>query len=318
MQGMVCGKKAKQTQFFLKEERLDKGVMNVVVKSSRVFLAAIAVNDEYREVEEKLVVGIRDKQLKLIIRNDRLLLDLAAAELDHKDYKRYHDIKYTLCVVAKLLVGFCMSINEDMRAIDLLQPENYDSMLKPVKNIAGYKGRTQIDNPHLVTKIGHSLRTLILLAETMYTKSCSRDSVKNIKAMMSLYCKDYSNYANNAKVLYVLRQGNAPVQLPLEDDLKKFRDYCITEIEALTEEENLSQAQFNHLNKICFSRCLTFNARRGGEPGKLTLKQWADTLNDTWKHQPDIEALTDPLEIKLAGRLKLCYVPGKKKKKGRN
>ena len=272
MQGMVCGKKAKQTQFFLKEERLDKGVMNVVVKSSRVFLAAIAVNDEYREVEEKLVVGIRDKQLKLIIRNDGLLLDLAAAELDHKDYKRYHDIKYTLCVVAKLLVEFCMSINEDMRAIDLLQPENYDSMLKPVKNIAGYKGRTQIDNPHLVTKIGHSLRTLILLAETMYTKSCSRDSVKNIKAMMSLYSKDYSNYANNAKVLYKLRQGNAPVQLPLEDDLKTFRDYCITEIEALTEEENLSQAQFNHLNKICFNRYLTFNTRRGGKPGKLTLK----------------------------------------------
>ena len=83
--------------FFLKEERLDKGVMNVAVKSSRVFLAASAVNDEYREVEEKLEVGIRDKQLKLIIRNDRLLLDLAAAELDHKDYKRYHDIKYTLC-----------------------------------------------------------------------------------------------------------------------------------------------------------------------------------------------------------------------------
>ena len=71
---------------------------------------------------------------------------------------------------------------------------------------------------------GTHLRTLILLAETMYTKSCSWDSVKRIKAMMSFYCKDYSNYAYNAKVLYELRQGNAPVELPLEDDLKKFRE----------------------------------------------------------------------------------------------
>ena len=46
------------------------------------------------------------------------------------------------------------------------------------------------------------------------------------------------------------------------------------------------------------------------------MKQWAETLNDTWKHQPDIEALNDAMEIKLAERLKLCYMPGKKKKKG--
>ena len=120
------------------------------------------------------MVGIRDTQLKLIIRNDRLLLALAAVELDHKDHRRYHDIRYTLCVVARLLIEFRTLTNEDMRAIDLLQPENYDSLLKAVKNIAGYKGRTNIDNHHFVIKFGHSLRMLILLGETMYTKSCSK------------------------------------------------------------------------------------------------------------------------------------------------
>ena len=73
------------------------------------------------------------KQLKLIIRNDTLLLALAAMELDHKNHKRYHDIRYTLCVVAKLLIEFRMLTNEDMRAIDLLQPENYDSLLEGCK-----------------------------------------------------------------------------------------------------------------------------------------------------------------------------------------
>ena len=313
--GWFVGRRLSKHNCFMKEERMTKDV----AKSSRVFLATNAVNGEYREVEEKLVVGIRDPQLKLIIRNDKLLLALGAVELDHKDQRRYHDIRYTLCVVARLLVEFRNLTNDDMRAIDLLQPENYDPMLKAVKNMAGYKGRTNIDNPHFVVKFGHSLRTLILLGETMYTKSLSWDSVKKMQAMMHLYHRDYSNYANNAKVLYELKQGNVPEELPLEDDLKKFRDYCVTEIEELTtKEENLSYGQLTHLNKICFSRCLTFNARRGGEPGKLTLKQWGETLNDTWKHKADIDALTDPVEIKLAERLKLCYVPGKKKKKGRN
>ena len=37
----------------------------------------------------------------------------------------------------------------------------------------------------------------------------------------------------------------------------------------------------------------------------------------TRKYQPDIEASTDPMEIKLAERLKLCYVDAKKKKGSR-
>ena len=87
---------SKHSCFLKKEERLGKGVKNAAVKSSRVFLENSAVKDEYREVEEKLVVGIRVKQLKMIIRNDRLLLALATVELDHKDHRRYHDIRYTL------------------------------------------------------------------------------------------------------------------------------------------------------------------------------------------------------------------------------
>ena len=75
--------------------------------------------------------------------------------------------------------------------------------------------------------------------------------------------------------------------------------------------------EFIQLNRVCFCRVITFNARRGGEPSKLTLDHWEKTMKDTWKRKSDIEKLTDPVEIKLASRLKLCYLPGKKKKKGK-
>ena len=55
---------SKHSCFLKKEERLGKGVKNAAVKSSRVFLETSAVNDEYREVEEKLVVGISDKTVE--------------------------------------------------------------------------------------------------------------------------------------------------------------------------------------------------------------------------------------------------------------
>ena len=38
--------------------------------------------------------------------------------------------------------------------------------------------------------------------------------------------------------------------------------------------------------------------------------------NDRWKRKEDLERLVDPVERTLAERLKLCYIEGKKKKKG--
>ena len=38
--------------------------------------------------------------------------------------------------------------------------------------------------------------------------------------------------------------------------------------------------------------------------------------NDRWKRKEDLERLADPVERTLAERLKLCYIEGKKKKKG--
>ena len=291
---------------------------NGSVKSARVFVITNTMDDDFKEVHEKLIVGIKDPELKVIIRNDPLLLALGAVELDNKDRRRYHDTRYTLRVVAKLLIAFRKRTSENHRAIDLIQPENYDQMLKTVKSVAGYKGRTDIENPHIIMKFGYSLRTLAILGEMLYTKKCDWKKVKRMKAMQSLYEKDFTNYINHAKCLYELRGGNLPEELPLEEDLRILRNYCIEQITHLVRigDEKISQRQLSELARLCFTRLCTFNARRGGEPGKLTLKDWGETLKDTWKSSEDIKGLTDPVEVKLAERLKLCYLPGKKKKKG--
>ena len=60
---------------------------------------------------------------------------------------------------------------------------------------------------------------------------------------------------------------------------------------------------------------MTFNARRGGEPGKITLNDWKMAEEDRWKRESDLERLTDPVEKMLAKKNKLCYIEGKKKKR---
>ena len=45
---------------------------------------------------------------------------------------------------------------------------------------------------------------------------------------------------------------------------------------------------------------MTFNARRGGESGKITLNDWKMAESDRWKRESDLERLTDPVEKTLA------------------
>ena len=40
-------------------------------------------------------------------------------------------------------------------------------------------------------------------------------------------------YANNAKAAYEVRKGNESAELPVEEDVKIFRQYCVQEIKRL-------------------------------------------------------------------------------------
>ena len=55
-----------------------------------------------------------------------------------------------------------------------------------------------------------------------------------------------------------------------------------------------------------------FNARRGGEPARLTLQEWEEAANDSWVVDPQlVQTVKDPLEKALFKQFKLAYQAGK-------
>ena len=118
-----------------------------------------------------------------------------------------------------------------------------------------------------------------------------------------------------------LRRKNRmpPKNFHYEADVRLFRIFVIGEIQKILERLDKSIVKLQDLkdlSKYAMARIMTFNARRGGEPAKLTLEHWEAVEDGRWKRKSDIENLDDPVERKLASRLKLCYVEGKKKKEG--
>ena len=204
--------------------------------------------------------------------------------------------------------------NSDFNAKDIVLPKNYDNVKNVFKRMAGFKRPTDISNPHIIIRTGYAIKTLAIIVKLENLKLGGHDMIEKMRCFIELYESDYLILTNNSKSFYEKKKGNKPEELLLESDIKLLREFCVKETRQILSLNTLLTNDYVYLSKVTYARLLTFNARRGGEPGKLTLKDWRMVENDRWKKKEDIERLKDPVERKLVELLKLCYVEGKKKK----
>lgn len=269
-------------------------------------------------VHSTILSTMKRDERHLIIRSDKLLMTFAIVEIEKRERERYNDVSHSLKLLAKLLLEFReITKNQNACSQDLVMPENYDNVLHSIKILSGYGGSRDIKYPSRVIQTGLALRTLSIIVKLEYLKTGSFKMVEKMRCFEELYENDYSFLANNARNVYYKKKANIPEELPLEKDIKCLRDFCIHEIKKICKSAGqLSQVDYTYLSKLVYVRLMTFNARRGGEPGKITLNDWKMAEADRWKRESDLERLTDPVEKMLAKKYKLCYIEGKKKKKG--
>ena len=234
----------------------------------------------------------------LIIRTDKLLMGYGAIELEKKEIERSHNVSYSIRVLAKLLCAY-RELHDEVNASvkDLVLPENYNQMKNSVKTIAKYRGRRGIGNPDIILRAGYSLKILAVLVELENLKMDFQDMIDKMRSSAELYQSDYIILVNNARSEYDKRKRNAPEALTLEADVKLFREFCVRETNNLISVEKFFQSDYVYLSQLIFIRLLKFNARRGGEPGKLMLTDWTMVENGSCKRKEDLERLVDPIII---------------------
>lgn len=299
---------------------LKNSSIKATTAGSRLLKETAILDGKHTEIVKKVLVRMKHDDIYQIIKDDEFLLALGAVELNKKERERYHDIAYTLRMIAKVLKEFRKITNDvNMTSKDLVLPKNFDTLTQAIFKLADYKGPRDIKIPHIILKSGYSLKTLCVIMRLHSLKVGCEEGVKNCRAFLEIYETEYITYSNHAKAVYEKRKANIPVELPLEEDIRLMREMCIKKIHELvknSEKNAISLDHYKELMKFTFVRILTFNARRGGEPSKLTTTDWEKVESDIWKKKKDIENLEDPLEKMLAKRLKICYVEGKKKSQG--
>ena len=98
-----------------------------------------------------------------------------------------------------------------------------------------------------------------------------------------------------------------------EDTIKNINAYIASEISKMNQipKKYISETILKDARDIAVCRLTLFNARRGGEPARLTIREYENAMNDQWLTKDDIEKLIDPIEMKLAESMKITYQIGK-------
>ena len=147
----------------------------------------------------------------------------------------------------------------------------------------------------------------IKLTESKDDEAEQFDKFVEIFELLEDYIFGDAQYELNKRRQVNLRR---PEKLPAEEDILCIRKHVITkmsEYDTFTLWDTLS---FVELRDCCVSRLTLLNARRGGEPARLTIDEWQDAASDKWIDQQRIKDF-DELDQLLIKSLKVTYITGK-------
>ena len=103
-----------------------------------------------------------------------------------------------------------------------------------------------------------------------------------------------------------------PESLPNEDDILCIRDRIINTMKELTQDVFMlwDTSKFIQLRDSACTRLTLLNARRGGEPARLSVDEWTDANEDKWIDRQRLGDMDD-LDKLIIKSLKVTYLTGK-------
>ena len=112
-----------------------------------------------------------------------------------------------------------------------------------------------------------------------------------------------------------LRKNRKPNELPLKQDMDKFRKFTKSRIQEIISHKSPTHLQSKDYivirNCVC-ARLTLFNARSGGEAARMLISEFNEAKEDEWIDKQQLQL--DELDKKLVKETKMAYIMGKDSK----
>lgn len=244
------------------------------------------------------------------------LFRIVQANIDKSDQNR-KTIMAAMRMLAKLFFHFKEEAAKNninvTTSLDMFKADNFQIFMDAVNEIAqkedgGIKSGTKRNVGHLIKNVTQHLRGKFIWEkkkELVNDVDDFNSLFSNFKAVM-FHSAEYNIKKNRQQEL------RCPKNLPDEQDVKKLQTYTVQKMKSIDDHyEFLEKSEYILLRNLVVSRLTLYNARRGGEPCRLTYKEWENARNDVWINENQKNCVTNPEEQDLLKSHKLTYQSGK-------
>ena len=200
----------------------------------------------------------------LIIKTNPALLLYSTIMLQKEEEEHQVDIRYSLRCMAQLIIEIRKNPGQEkVNGNDLDRPQNYDIILEATKVLSIYKSPRDVSKPSVFLKIEFPLKNFTLYLGCVALRECNPKSIEEIRNFLELQECDWQIYAGNARATYESRKANIPEELPIESDVRIFRDFIVSEIGRITKKITCGPVILSDVKDLAMfilARIMTFNA----------------------------------------------------------
>ena len=291
------------------EDQIERKGMGL--RTSKMLLHhTINSNSKYQDLKSNILTRMKQDELTNLIQNDEGLLLLGKNLYEKGGDSSFNEISCKLRRLARLVITFRNFTKTNASSLELVDSTNWDDVISSVKNLVNHQ-KQKVGIPSLLLDLGRSLASLAGAKRALAIRSNNSSMKEEAQNFLELHKDEWQIYTKHA--MDTMKKDHKPEVLPLAADIEKLKNHVMKEIQLLVSKDEITTNEWSRLLATTVTRLITFNARRGSEPSKLTIEQWEKA--DSWKRKEDINNLTDPVEIALAKKLKVIYVSGKRKRR---
>ena len=205
----------------------------------------------------------------------------------------------------------------DLTGEDVLHVKRFDVVTRAIEEVTINEGGNLKYGTRLT--YGYMLKTVAKIMKGVYIIENDMTKSQDIDSFVAVLDLNWDFLFYSAVLESELKRTNLrkPSSMPLEEDVKKFKDYISSEIKKIVDSQYtfVDRHVFVRLRNLIVARLTLFNARRGGEPARMTLKEWEDAKNKVWVDPQLIENVSDPMEKEFIDQFMIAYQAGKGQRK---
>ena len=288
--------------------------------TAAVSVSAKLVHLDEDESYKMILDSFRNDDIGQVCREDqtirqvgRLLWQKDRTKVDKSDEVR-KTVMTSMRTLAKLFVEMRQHMTTDADKIDasaLFNRANWTALTAAIDVVTnGNEGGTV--KYGLKNSIYYLLMSSADLLEGVALTSVTSDEVATEIANFKKVLKHHENsiFSDAKYLINKSRQERLrlPTRTPPEEAMERLRTFTVASISKVCKVGIDDRQSFVHLRNMACSRLTLFNARRGGEPSRMTMDQWIK--RDQWLLKGTVDALAED-EKRLFSKMAITYMTGK-------